>query len=280
MRIRNDVLQTLLKKTKRTQTIDGKIQDQVLSCVLNNSGGSANTVSLVKDGVSSLSYFSGPTEDNVIGVAESLFITSIDSLLDVLKYHSSPVTLTQDAHKLRVKSSNKQTTLLASPDATAFPHNPATLKEWTEKAKSLQQRIDMSFDVPTYTSVDGTEYDAKGGYKIDSTTLFEALRCDSMNKQKTNQYRFYHDQSGLHVDVGNELKGLTTSTVCGNDDMQGEEGKWEYFDVTVQGGLQHSFAHINGDIYLWFFDFREQGQGIRLLFDLGGQDFIFQAGLI
>lgn len=271
MIIRNDVLQSLLKKTKRTQTIDGKVQDQVLSCVLKNQNGVVSSCSLVKDGVSSLSNFSGPTTVDA-KTLEQLFITSIDSLLDVLKYHSSPVTLTQDIHKLRVKSSNKQTTLLASPDATAFPHNPATLKEWSHNADSLKQRIDMSVDIPTYTAVDNSKHDAKGGYKIDATTLFEALRCDSINKQKTNQYKFYHDANGLHVDVGTELKGLTTSTICK------EEG--ELFDVTVQGGLQHTFAHINGDIYLWFFDFREQNQGIRLLFDLGGEDFILQAGLI
>ncbi len=292
MKIRNDALQLLLKKTKRPQAIDGKVNDQVHSCILRHYGKYVSTCSLVKDGVSSLSHFSSITEEGNTSLEYDpeyqvkYYITDIDKLLGVLKYHGQVINLTQSDNKLKVKSSNKQTTLSASPEAMAYPHNPSSLKEWEGKAQEIKERIHSNYntfeDNWAYETKDGELHTCQGGYELDATTLFEALRCDSMNGQKVNQYRFFHDSGGLHIETGGELKGKTKTTLLCNDEIDHE--KEGYFDVVCQGGLEQLFSNINGLVGLFYFDFTKNNQGIKVLFDLGlengEQDFVFQSGLL
>lgn len=50
--------------------------------------------------------------------------------------------------------------------------------------------------------------------------------------------------------------------------------------ATYQGGFNNLFANINGKINLYFFDFTQWEQGVKLLITLGDGDFIFQSALL
>tara|TARA_R100000995_G_C3484342_1_gene126229 strand:- start:2853 stop:3692 length:840 start_codon:yes stop_codon:yes gene_type:complete len=278
MKIRNDALQGLLHKTKRTQVIDGKTQDQVYSCVLRVVGNSVSTTSLTKDGVSSVSKFNAELLQEA--EEEVIYIPDISILLGALKYHGQEVTLKQDVDKLRLKSSKKQTTLMASPDALAYPHTPKSMKEWEMQALEVAKKIERwdSMEKWSYTDArDGNQWNSTKKFKIDSTDLFEALRCDSMNGQKVNRYRFFIEDETLFVETGGEQKGKTTTALYSpvfrtlNYEL----------DVVVQGGLEQLFSKINGHVYLCWFDFKSAGQGVKLLFQLGDEtSFVLQSGLL
>ena len=275
MKIRNDGLQLLLHKTKRTQVIDNKTQDQVHSCVIRVKNSVATTTCLCKDGVSSLSSFSHILTD--VQEDTEIYIPDISNLLGALKYHSKEVTLKQDVDKLRIKSytSKKQTTLLASPGALAYSHTPKTMKEWEGEAQAVSKRITTNDDgVWTYTTNDGDVWEAKEFMKIDATDLFEALRCDSMNGQKVNRYRFFTEEDELYVETGGELRGKTKTRLYVSGVILKE------LDVVVQGGLEQLFSKVNGDVYICWFDFTSAGQGVKLLFQLGDEDFVLQSGLL
>ena len=51
-------------------------------------------------------------------------------------------------------------------------------------------------------------------------------------------------------------------------------------DVTVQGGLEQLLANISGDMRLMWFDFTNAGQGVKLLFEFGNEDYVLQSGMI
>ena len=284
----NDGITILLNKVKRTQMVAGKAQDQVLSCVLevkNDPSPVASVTSLVKDGLTSLSRFSCLIERQK---PCKFYITDIDTFLGALKYHGTMFTLTQDGEKLRIKSSNKQTTLMASPDALAFPHNPATLREWHTTSTNLANKLVRKYLAHSHNS-DGAfvwHYLADGGEKIptkfrlttDAVTLYEALRCDSMNGQKINRYNFFFDwetSQGFEVRVGNELKGQTTSLL----DLPHEGVGAFKMDATFEGGLEQLTQHLHGDINLHFLDFSQHGQGYKLILDLGDNDFVLQSSI-
>ena len=283
----NDGITILLNKVKRTQMVAGKPQDQVLSCVLEVKDYTASVVSLVKDGLTSLSRFSCHL-DKQFGSASNtseFYITDINTFLGALKYHGTKFTLTQDGDKLRIKSSNKQTTLTASPDALAFPHNPATLKEWHTTSKNVANKLERKY-LRGSIGVFDWNYLADGGEKIptkfrlktDAVTLYEALRCDSMNGQKINRYNFFFDwetSKGFEVRVGNELKGQTTSLL----DLPSEGVGAFKMDATFEGGLEQLTQHLHGEINLNFLDFSQHGQGYKLILDLGDNDFVFQSSI-
>lgn len=88
--------------------------------------------------------------------------------------------------------------------------------------------------------------------------------------------------TGLQITVGNELKGRTTTMIeSPSITWFGAEGpKAENFDVTLEGGLENVFSHYpSSEVTLDFFDFRPEGQGIRILFAIAG-DYVLQAGLL
>ena len=289
--IRNDNLTRLLKQTKRTHTVDGKTQDQVTSCVLRDGPERVHTTSLVKDGVSSLSRFSTEFIDMGRDLGEgNFYITDIDTMLGALKYHGQTVRLSQLGHKITIFSKNKQTTLDASPDARAYPSNPRTLKEWEQSARELAERIylhapiqDERFhDNYLYASDDVAIAPQFSFYGIDSTDLYEIFRCDSMNKQKKNEYKIMisptSDSTDLEllINVGGDAKGSTTDMI----EFNYSSGKASNVSFTIKGGMEQLFAVVGGEVDMHILDFTAHEQGHKVLFDLGNGDFVFQSGLI
>lgn len=284
--IRNDNLTRLLKQTKRTHTVDGKTQDQVTSCVLRDGAERVHTTSLVKDGVSSLSRFSTEFIDIHRDMGEGHFyITDIDTMLGALKYHGQTVRLSQLGHKITIFSKNKQTTLDASPDARAYPSNPRTLKEWEQSARELAERIylDHRFnDNYLYSSDDVAISPQFSFYGVDSTDLYEIFRCDSMNKQKKNEYKIMisptSDSADLEllINVGGDAKGSTTDMI----EFNYSSGKASNVSFTIKGGMEQLFAVVGGEVDMHILDFSAHEQGHKVLFDLGNGDFVFQSGLI
>lgn len=284
--IRNDNLTRLLKQTKRTHTVDGKTQDQVTSCVLRDGPERVHTTSLVKDGVSSLSRFSTEYIDMGRDMGEgNFYITDIDTMLGALKYHGQTVRLSQVGHKITIFSKNKQTTLDASPDARAYPSNPRTLKEWEQSARDLAERIylDHRFnDNYLYASDDVAIAPQFSFYGIDSTDLYEIFRCDSMNKQKKNEYKigisptFDSTDLELLISVGGDAKGSTTDMI----EFKHSSGLMDNVSFTIKGGMEQLFAVVGGEVDMHILDFTAHEQGHKVLFDLGNGDFVFQSGLI
>ncbi len=270
IQIHNEHLTTLLNRVKRTQTVGGKSQDQVLSCILKCEGGRATVTSLVKDGLTSLSRMS----IRIDSLGESdIYITDIDTLLGALKYHANALTLHQDGDKLRIKSSNKQTTLSASSEALAFPHNPKTLREWSNTSEAIASKLQRDANLNYKYVAPNDEIYASLILKTDALTLYEAFRCDSMNGQKINRYRIYSSTDGYRVETGLLLKGKTTSLIrpC--------EPTYE-INATFEGGLENLLSNYNGDVNINFFNFSEYGQGWKILFDFGNGDYVFQSSIV
>jgi len=201
-------------------------------------------------------------------------IPDIDRVLGILKMHSQAVALTYDEanNKLKFKSSNKQTTLDASLDAKAFSHSAETIRTFREKAVGLAERI----DVPnaTYTTANGDKIDAVIHYDLDSNDLFEALRCDTVNGQRLNRYKFEGGGSTLKITVGDPHLGQTTTTLTGKRDTI---PKWE---CVFDGGLDELFKHFSGECLISVFDFTKQGQGYRMLINFKNGAWAFQAALL
>jgi len=269
-----DTLRILLEKVRRPQTIAGKQQDQIHSCILTPDDNKVRVVSLVKDGVTSLNKFSCFATCKV-GDKE-IPITNIKDFLGILKYHGGSLSLSWINNKVKVKSKSKQTTITGSTKATAYPHNPATLMEWTTKSLGISR---------SFVKEDGYHYVTSTGEKIepffkhttDALDLFEALRCDSMNAQKINRYTFISDKDGFFVQTGKELKGKTLYKLQ-SDTSYVDDDSTEEWMATFEGGLDNLFSNINGPITLYFYQFPEQG--IKMLMDLGSGDYVFQASII
>lgn len=263
----------LLKATQRPQNIQGKSTIQVNSCLLipdDTITLKVSTCSIVKDGVSSLSKFSVPV-NNIQGKTP-IPVSNINNLLGALKYHGNEVTLSHKNDKLLIKSNSKQTTLSSSLNARFGDYGTSTLKEWSTKSQGVAEVID---------AVKGT-YKLKVGdvvkpmaswLDIDSTDLFEALRCTNMNSQKLNQYRFVHDTTGLNVLTGKELKGSTSVSLTKDNYPK------SYFDLSFGGGLDMMMGMINHNVDLHIIDFTNLKQGFKLIINLHDDDFIFQSSI-
>ena len=278
---RNNLIR-LLKKTQRPQTVAGKSMEQVYGCMLCGDflHDSIHTVSLVKDGVTSVATFWEVADINE-GVV-SIPVPNINDLLGVLSMHNTPVNLTYTDGKLRIKSGGKQTTLEVSENALAFPHSPDLLKEWYEKSKRIADKFhidggDKQTPYPQYTKNDGEVLAPVYSSTISANVLYEALRCDGINGQKLNNYTFRFAESGLSVQVGNELKGMTESVIL--------EGSFTpEYTTTVNGGLENVLKHMDGEIILSLFDFSEARMGYPLVItakngskDHASQELIYQA---
>ena len=277
--VKRDSLEILLNRVKRPQNIGGKPQDQVHSCILRLSDGRMSVTSLVKDGVSSVSRFSCEAvgENGVYG---TYFVSDINTLLGVLKYHGTDLSLdSHQADKLRVKSSNKQTTLASSGEALAYPHSPKTLADWESQSVKVASSLKRQGGGGAwyYEMKNGTIKKATHTFSVSATQLFEALRCDSMNGQKINRYTFHvdGDKETLQVEVGKSLKGRTKSDLA----CEGQFRKYSSFDATFEGGLEQLMSTVGGSVGLSFFDFSKEGQGRKLLIDFGNRDFVFQSAI-
>ena len=274
----NGALRRTLELTQRKQTIAGKNQEQVTACILRSNGTLLSTTSLVRDGKTSLAQFNLPCDDS----ATAICVPDINRLMGVLNAHSSPVNIFTDGNKIRVKSGSKQTTLTGDLGGLAFPHSTETIGEWESKSVDLSARLNI--EEGSYTMMDGSSRGPFCRFVVEAVELFEALRCDSINGQKLNRYRFRVDADGLFVEVGDDLKGRTISELLSFADDEsistrntGYDQHWEW---DFEGGLEGVVKPFSGEVKLNFIDFRPEGQGIRLLMVLPGNSWVFQAGVL
>lgn len=279
MKIRNDTLQRLLRVTQREQTIAGKAQKQVHSTMLRlYDDGWVATINLVRDGVSSLSLFSALSESSPEGTMDYP-VPDIDLLLGVLKQHGEIVTLVHEDSKMRIRSGKKATTIPASAQAKAHLNSTHTVDEWFQKSLKRHGQIK---DGGYYMNAPHDELRKPFCRLVaNSNDLFEACRCDTINNQKLNRYLFTMNVgTGLQITVGNELKGRTTTMIESQGGTVWFGPNDQNFDVTLEGGLENVFNHYpSSEVTLDFFDFRPEGQGIRILFAIAG-DYVLQAGLL
>lgn len=270
MKIIRKALEQLLLATRREQNINGKSQTQVDSCVLRLEKNVLSTTSIVKDGKTSLSRFSFTTdeqEDSLIPVAD------IERMLGVLKYHGDYVTLSivgDEKNKVRVKSNKKQTTLVGGMKAKAYSNSQHILEEYEQQAVARAKQIKGNVYV---LAEDAGVISPFFRVSLSASDLYDAVRCDGMNGQKLNRYRFECDGDTLTVAVGDLFKGMTTSIL-------GENYASKKFTATFEGGLENILKHYSGNVRLSFLDFTEYGQGIRLIMQFDNDDWVFQAGLL
>ena len=268
LRCQRDDLINLLKKTQRPQVVAGKKQDQVYSTIIKSAENNrAYTVSLVKDGVTSLSRFSIPVEESIGDIP----ISNINDILGVLSMHSPQILMTfySDRGKLKITSRRKQTTITTNKDSLAFPHNPETLSEWVDKAENLSEKFILLPNSPSlnYRLKTGGIVTPYALLNISANELYEALRCDGINSQKLNKYTFLLDDEGMFGEFGGELKGKTSTLLS-------EEPFFKSV-CEVNGGLENVMKLVDGDVLMVFL---ELGNTPSLIIQLGNGDFIFQAG--
>ena len=256
-------LRRLLLMTQRKQTVAGKNNPQVTSCLLsathNGDLFNLNTISLVRDGRTSVSSFNVPMESCSPSMVQ-VPIPDIDRALGVLKAHNGVVKLTWTTNSLKIKSSNKQTTLTANANALAFAHSTETIIGWYEKSSELMQKVQPDkYHLSTGSGVIEPCY----SIQLPASELAAAFACDNINGQKLNRYTFAI-QSGKcpTVSVGDPMKGQTeiqlTDEVVDLD--KSSDFTWEF-----EGGLDYVVSLLSGNVWLKFLDFRKYEQGIRLL---------------
>lgn len=258
----------LLKLAQRKHTIDGSPRVQLYSLILKADGGRLSFCSLVKDGVTSLMRLSIPCT----GQGE-IVITDIETTLGILKYHGGLLTLTSSDGKIKFKSSNKQTTISASKEARAFPHTPQTISQWSDKSRALAEKINV--DKYEYNTNDGRSFPVTLLLSdLDTTDLYEAFRCDSMNGQKFNRYDISYSDGKLNIDVGKDLKGKTNTVL----DVKGLPDTPT--SATYAGGFEYIFANLSNEVNIGIWDFTELGMGNPMVINLGDGDFIFQTSVV
>lgn len=288
--LEKDRLITLLRLVQRKQTLNGKSKSQVESCVLHADGKKLSITSLVKDGVTSVSHFTQSYYHQYHPT--SYIIPSIDAFLGVLKYHGKNLTLSYNDGKTKITSGKKQTTLATHPNALAYASSPDTIKEWHEKSIAIAVKINpidgTYFMEDKETPMTGRAYDKNFKesfftiHEIDTTDLFEALRCDGMNAQKSGRYTFIVNDDGVHVMTGKDLKGRTKTTIT--DQLSNWRGRGVNIRASFEGGLEETMKLATGDVTLHFLDWREERPGQNgewgLILSLGDGDFIYQNSVV
>ncbi len=287
--LEKDRLITLLRLVQRKQTLNGKSKSQVESCVLHADEEKLSVTSLVKDGVTSVSHFTQSYYHEYHPT--SYIIPSIDAFLGVLKYHGKNLTISYNDGKTKITSGKKQTTLATHPNALAYASSPDTIKEWHEKSIAIAVKINpidgTYFMEDKETPMTGRAYDKNfkkaffTAHEIDTTDLFEALRCDGMNSQKSGRYTFIVDGYGVHVVTGKDLKGRTKTTIS----PKLHDGTYHRgFKASFEGGLEETMKLATGDVTLHFLDWREERPGQNgewgLILSLGDGDFIYQNSVV
>jgi hypothetical protein len=278
--IDTNALVLLLQKTKRPSHTGTSVTDQVVSCALipNIKEQTISTISLVKDGVSSLSKFSCSAE---ITKDDYFYIPSIARVLGILKFHGGKITITQTVDSLKFKSNNKQTTIKTSQDCKVFAQSPLTLKQWTEKSIEKFSSFQKIGNAYNYVTKDGSKITPMFACKINGIDLFEAFRCGSINGQNAEVVEFVpliHNIPKLLVISGSDLHGSTTSEIDVEIDVAWSS-QYDAFNLKYKGGLFHLFKNINEKVTLMFFDFTKYGQGTGLLM-VTDHDIIFQASIL
>lgn len=211
-------------------------------------------------------------------------------MLGVLKYHGQSLILDYASHKLKVKSGSKTTTIDAHEGAIAYASSTETIDAWHNHSIKIADKINT--ETLTYNKgVKGVKLGHTNSYYecnevkpsmqffVDSTDLFEALRCDGMNGKKTGQYKFVFDEDGCHIDTGTSTKGRTRTTI--HDSVLP-------FDLGIkrsmvfEGGLEELMKVVMGEVELGFLHFSERkgtaGEwGLIIVID---EDFVFQTSVI
>ena len=288
--ITNADLTRLLTIMKRKQTVNGKQQAQVesllLTCIhtgldkVNGKSGQAIANSLTRDlsGLTQVTMACTVNGEDVCNIP----IQSIDNMLGIIKYHGTQLTLIFDKEKnrLKIKSAGKQTTLDASGDAKAFSHSPDTISEFHRKGIELVNRV-WHTDGVYYITGNGDKIKPLAKYTVDSTDMYEALRCDTMNGQRLNRYTLgvEYNSHHLQVEVGDFHLGQTVTDVALTTKAK-ETWKWQF-----DGGLDEVFKPMTGSCDIYIYDFRDFGQGMRLYIHwpnvMGSSEFFaFQAGVL
>lgn len=262
-------LRALLDTISRKQFINGKPQQQVVGCVLRPDvdGESVVSVSLVRDGKTSLGRFSTPAKWDAN--EQPIIVPDLDRLAGVLSAHSGEVTLTQDEDVLRVKSGKKRTTLHAQKGALAFPHSTESIAQWEEKSLGLSEQITEE----GYKMRDGSLREPFFVFSTPTSELSDALKCDSINAQKMNNYTFKAQGGFFKLSVGDFLKGQTDITLSESEVV-------DDFETVFEGGLEHIVGAYSGEAHLHFLDFRPEGQGIRLVIRFDNGDWVYQAAVL
>jgi len=271
--INNTQLKRALNISKRKQTVNGKQQAQVESCVLMCDGSKARITSLTRD-------LTGLTEVVAdCGGTGNIPITDIDRVLGVLSLHGQNLTITWEADKLRFKSAGKQTTLDSSFDAKAFTHSQETILDFKVRSQTLANKIDAENGV--YTLGDGSEQHSFCSFEVNVADLYDACRCDTINGQRLNRYTFTipngDSPAGLSITVGDPSLGQTTSEIAFEQKylMPTNGFSWDF-----DGGLDELFKGFTGKAKLNLFDFREHGQGIRFAVSFGNGEWAWAAGAL
>jgi len=244
-------LTDLLKRTRRMANVNGKPIPQVIGCVLQTSDGIMTTTSVVRDGKSSVARFVGVCESTD---EETIIIPDIEKMLGALKAHTAKVTLKQDGDMLRMKSSNKQTSLSADNRALAFPHASETVLEWASMSQDRMKAVRSN----AYMMADGSERGAVLSVTVDGRDLREAIADGNMNGQKVSTFRLLAMDHALGVVVGTPLKGQT------NTQIGTLQGSYE-LNIVFGGGLESVIP--NGEVLFTLISYEEEGQGYALILD-------------
>ena len=270
MKINRLLLEHMLAIVCRVQHINAKAQPQVESCIIEAGDNMARIYYLVKDGKTSVGHVSAPCETTE---AESIPIVDIERLLGILKYHGKTITIfhEEESGKVRIRSGKKRTTMLGTFEAKAYANSQSSISEWNAKARNLTGSIT---EENTYVTQKGQIINPVYRFTVNSTELYEALRCDGINGQKLNLYNFISDDHNVRVNVGDYLKGKTSTIL-----FQHEDDEAPKFDVHFSGGLENVLKHYSEDVDIALFDFSEYGQGYRMVMRFSNQDLLFQAGV-
>lgn len=258
-------LQTLLKRTQRNATINGKVIPQVEGTTIETSNRVAQTCNIVRDGITSISLF---TTECAEGEPSTIVVANISLMLGALSKHKGAVRLTQEDGKIKIVSTGKQTTLISSKDAKAFTHTKKTVQEWSKESKERFIGAIMKKE-GKYTASTGDSIEPCAEVQIAVSELLDAMDSGSMNGQKVSQYKFFTEDGLLMLSAGDEIKGRTKSLLetCEHE-----------FSTVIGGSLENVLRTMNGAINLQFFDLTPLGGGISLLISQGGllETVIFQ----
>ena len=260
IRIEKSNLISLLKRTKREAVVGGKKIPQVNSTVIHHSYHGAETVSIVRDGVSSIARFTAPV---VEGDGGEIYVANIELLLGALSAHSGVVSIESKEGKVILKSKSKSTTLVSDPKAKAFPHTNKTVAEWSDESNERFGKSLVAIGADQYTMQDGTTIEGKVA-TVPTKELFDAIHSGSVNGQMVEQVRLINNPDlTLEVRVGDEMKGASSTLITST--LDGWVGA-----TTIGGGFEHILAHCaDPECDLLFFDFSSYGAGIAVVLRTG-----------
>jgi len=240
----------LLQNTQRMAVINGKPMPQVQSCIISCGPTEASTVSIVRDGITSVSAMTCDVEEG----DGSLIVPDIAKLISALKTHSGVVTFNQSKDRLKIRSTGKQTTLAANKEALAFPHTTLTVSEWRDKSQDMFDKIQYD----GYTMKDGSIREYFYEVTVPEAILKDAIQSANINGQKVARYVLTMSNGNLGLTVGKDLYGEVHTTLAKDQDC-------ESFDVMCEGGFEN--LNLGATLSLKFLDFREEGAGIHLVIE-------------